>query len=404
MRIAAIPRALTRRTEGFRDVFSGPQFRHFQEYLLGLVVGREGRNVQDIAGLFVHGCDQATLNHFLTDAPWSLAALWERLREVARRRLAARQPRRVFLSLDDTVAGKRYGPKMEAAGYHYSSVAQGLLWGHDAVAAVVSAGREAFAWGVELYRPKRTCAAGAFRSKVEIATGYVESFAAPGEAAVTLLGDAWYFCHRLVRAAQARGFDWIFACKRNRVVRVAGRKVTVGRLIRRLPLDELERVTIAGRHYVVASRLADFPEIGPGQLVVGAEVPKARRRIRRRDLRAIATNRRDWTGRTVLAQYVQRQRIETFVKDTKLHLGLGEYQLRKARGVQRHWALVACAHTVLRLLSPHRAAPAAARSGPWTIGRAAQRIEDLTQEAAMQWAHRQGRRHVKWRALFRRAA
>ncbi len=396
MRIAAIPRVFARATEKYRGPFSARQFAHFVAYLLGLTVGREGRNVQDIAALFVRACDQATLNHFLTEAPWSLARLWARHREIVAEAIRRVGARRVFLSLDDTVSWKRWGLRMEGAGWHYSTTMKALVWGHDAVAALVSAGGEAYVWGIALYRPKRACAAGAFRTKIDLALAEIETFAPPAGAAATVLADCWYFCHRLARAAEARGFDWVFGCKRNRVVRVAGRRATVSRLIQRLSLDELERVAISGRHYVVASRLVDFPGLGPGQLVIGAEVPKSGRRIRRADLRVIACNRQDWRARTVLSQYVQRHRIEDFFKDAKGHLGLGEYQLRKAEGIQRHWALVACAHTVLRLL------PAGGRGR--TIGEAALWIEDLTQEAAMKWAHARGLRGVKWRSPFLRAA
>jgi hypothetical protein len=229
-----------------------------------------------------------------------------------------------------------------------------------------------------------------------MAEGYIEQFAAPGGASVTVLADAWYFFHRLVRAACARKFDWIFGCKGNRRICHAGGVVRARTLAKRLPPDQFRRITIQGRRYVVASRVVRFPKIGAGQLVFYVEVRDSSRRIRRRDLRQVATNRCDWTPRTVLMGYMQRQRIENFFKDTKQHLGLGEYQLRKAEGIQRHWALVICAHTLLQLLAP--------RTGRRSIGKAVAHIEDLTQEAAMKWAHQRGRRGVRWRSPFHQAA
>jgi len=396
MRVLEIPGALARPMEKFRCCFSARQFAHFQAYVLGLILGREGRNVQDIAGLYPQGCDQATLNHFLTEAPWSVEALWARGRGLAGEFLARLQPRRVWLSLDDCVTPKPYGHRMQGGGYHYSTSAKRPVWGHSMVAALVSVKRWAFGWAGTLYRQRRECPRGKFRSKVQMAEAYIQEFAAPDGASVTVLGDAWYFFHRLVGAARARGFDWIFGCKGNRRLRHAGRVVRASALAKRLPPDQFRRITIHGRQFVVASRVVTFPKIGPGQVVFYVEVRGSSKRIRRRQLRQIATNRCDWTARTVLMGYMQRQRIENFFKDTKEHLGLGDYQLRKAEGIQRHWALVVCAHTLLQLL--------AHRMGRRSIGQTVAHIEDLTQEAAMKWAHRRGRRGVRWRSPFRRAA
>ena len=396
MRILRVPRALTRSVEKFRGCLSSPQFEHFQAYLLGLILGREGRNVQDIAALYPRGCDQATLNHFVTEAPWSAEKVWECGRELITRFLTRLRPRRVWLSLDDSVIPKPYGRHMEGAGYHYSTSAKRPVWGHTIVAAVVSVGKWAFAWATDLYRPKSECPRGAFRSKVDIAESYIRTYRPPAGTKVAVLADAWYFFHRLVGAAKARGFDWIFGCKSNRLIRYAGRVVTVSQLAKRLPSDEFERVTIQGRRFVVASRVVDFRGIGAAQVVFYTEVRGPSRRIRRRDLRCIATNRCDWAVRTILAGYMQRQRIENFFKDTKQHLGLGEYQLRKAQGIQRHWTLVACAHNVLLLLNRRRTRR--------TIGQTVLWIEDLTLELAMKWAHQRGLQKLRWKSLFRTAA
>jgi len=395
MRVLGIPRALAHSVEGFRGCFSSAQFAHFQAYLLGLMLGREGRNIQDIAAMYPKGCNQATLNHFVAEATWSAEAVWESLRQQVRLFLRRTGTRQVWLSVDDTVSAKPYGRRMEGAGYHYSTSAKRPVWGHDLVAAIVSAGKWAFAWDARMYQGRRQCR-GAFRSKVQMAQDFIRGFVASPPMRVTVLGDAWYFQHRVVAAAQQRGFDWIFGCKRNRRIRHAGGVVSVSQLAKRLPPDQFRRITIHGRQFVVASRVVDIPKIGPVQVVLYMEVRAESGRIRRNRLRCIATNRCDWTPRTALAGYMQRQRIEEFFKDAKLHLGLGEYQMRKAQGIQRHWLLVACAHAVLLLLNRKKTRR--------TIGQTLLRLEDLTQEAAMKWSHRQGSRGIRWSSPLCRVA
>jgi len=41
--------------------------------------------------------------------------------------------------------------------------------------------------------------------------------------------------------------------------------------------------------------------------------------------------------------------IETFYQDGKQHLGLDEYRMRDAEGIQKHWCLVFVAYSLLHL-------------------------------------------------------
>ena len=170
----------------------------------------------------------------------------------------------------------------------------------------------------------------------------------------------------------------------------------VSRPAKRLQLKELRRVRIRRRTYAVSSRVVDMPKVGPVQVVFYIELRREGQRLRRRAMKWIVTNRLDWTPRTVLAAYGNRQQIENFFKDTKQHLGLGEYQMRKAEGIQRHWALVVCAHAILQMTERTQRRR--------SIGQLTARIEDLTQEAAMEWAHRRGLKGLQWRPPFRHVA
>ena len=70
------------------------------------------------------------------------------------------------------------------------------------VAALVSVARMSFCWSLEMYRPWAVCFRGReeFRSKIDIARAMIEEFDPPAGRRVCVLGDAWYFCVRLVRA------------------------------------------------------------------------------------------------------------------------------------------------------------------------------------------------------------
>ena len=70
----------------------------------------------------------------------------------------------------------------------------------------------------------------------------------------------------------------------------------------------------------------------------------------------IATNRLDWDVKTILKTYLKRWRIDSFYRDAKQELGLEDYEVRKMRGLRRHWLMVFLAHTLLRL-SPNLGKP-----------------------------------------------
>jgi hypothetical protein len=60
-----------------------------------------------------------------------------------------------------------------------------------------------------------------------------------------------------------------------------------------------------------------------------------------------ATNRLDWEAKRILTTYLDRWPTETFNEDVKEHLGFEDYQLRRLRGIKRHWYLSFVAYSLL---------------------------------------------------------
>ncbi len=72
----------------------------------------------------------------------------------------------------------------------------------------------------------------------------------------------------------------------------------------------------------------------------------------------LATDRLDWDARTILETYLKRGKIDSFYRDAKQELGLEDCEVRKLRGVRRHWLMVFLAHALLQL-SPAQGGPVA---------------------------------------------
>jgi hypothetical protein len=60
-----------------------------------------------------------------------------------------------------------------------------------------------------------------------------------------------------------------------------------------------------------------------------------------------AANRRDWEAKRILTTYLDRWPTETINADAKGCLGFEDYQLRKWRGIKRHWYLSLAAYSLL---------------------------------------------------------
>lgn len=153
--------------------------------------------------------------------------------------------------------------------------------------------------------------------------------------------DSWYFCHQIVEAARARGWDWVTQAESNRIVHIEGERVNVTRLAERLPARRFRKVKVRGEAFALYGLEVWMPKAGKVRMVVSRELD---------GFHFYVTNRLDWTDRQMLEAYKVRPTIDVFYRDVKQNLGLEEYQMRKGRGAITHWHLVFTTYTLLTLL------------------------------------------------------
>ncbi|MWV40097.1 transposase [Natrialba sp. INN-245] len=68
-----------------------------------------------------------------------------------------------------------------------------------------------------------------------------------------------------------------------------------------------------------------------------------------KSIKYIVSNKIDAPASHLIALYAMRWRIETFFRDTKQDLGLGDCELRSPAGASRHWHLLMLAYSLLKL-------------------------------------------------------
>jgi len=331
--------------------FNKPHLKHLARYLTGLIVC-ENKTVTGINSSFIGRNDQSALNHWLTDSDWSEEKLDKARKELILEELNAKRIRRGVLVIDDTLNHKT-GKHMEGVNIHYDHAEGRYALGHQLVTSHLVAGRFSLPVGFELY--KRNEGQEDFTSKQELARALIGRAAEEGFPFTCVILDSWYFNAENIGCIEGLGRDWVAGCKSNRLILMPKGWTPISDHLEAVPKTEFKRVIIR-------------TEDGERSFWTYAKnvVIKGPRRIRlvvsyqdetmEGEPKIIATNRLDWDTKTVLKTYLKRWKIDSFYRDAKQELGLEDYEVRKMRGLRRHWLMVFLAHTLLRL-SPNLGKP-----------------------------------------------
>lgn len=300
-------------------------------YLMGIILLSKFRSISEIARK-VAGEQIDNLHHFLCKSPWQEHPVWAaHQQQVAQRASEQAHP---VLIIDDT-AIPREGNKIEGHGIHHS--ADGLVRGVCAVTAVVKLGRMVLTWCIMGYRPKRSCAPGEFKSKIDLALDLLAGARILG-GSVTVLFDAWYACKRVLNTIAAQGWRYVAAIKTNRGIVLGGRKT----LVRHLAKGPRRYVTVQlskQRKVRVAKTVIALPGVGQVALFITKTAAGGL---------FLISNDLTLSPTQAVKLYAQRFAIETFHRDMKQYLGLGELWMRSWHGSQRHWLLCAVAYNTLQ--------------------------------------------------------
>lgn len=197
----ASARALLRRFGEFADRFADcfsrrAQQRAASQYLDGLFNDSERKSMQAMHGRLSDPISYQALQHFITDAPWEAARLWQRLR--------AQVPVRTgILAVDDTSFPKQ-GKASVGVKRQYCGALGKIANCQVAVSTVFIAARQAWPLSFELYLPQDWCTDAdrrrqtrvperlRFREKWRIALAHVREVLKTGFAPTAVVADADY--------------------------------------------------------------------------------------------------------------------------------------------------------------------------------------------------------------------
>ena len=402
--IVEFPSIVEAARKQFAEVFANePERRHFAEYLTGLLIA-ERKNVSGINAEFAQTTDQSCLNRWITQANWDPKRLNRMRLDWLQKDPSTRYSAQGVIPIDNTLVDHE-GKLIEDVGYFWDHADKRHLIAHDYLIAdyVCTSGKH-YALEFRRFRKEQDCKAK--REELDKRPG---GFAAASEEekrlatfknhtllAIELVdwvvdegipGDFTFDCYftsaEVLNHIDARERGYVGDLKFNRRVQFKGREMKASEVAASIQPDVRKPVEIDGRKQWYFTKTIRIPDVShPVRIVIlwnsqdDTEAAKM-----------VVTNRTRWEVTRILRVYRRRWTgTETFHRDGKQFLGMGDCQLRKGEGQTRHMYLVILAHSLLVAEMRQGRACEWAHAIVTTIGEACRAVLRETLGKTIDWA------------------
>jgi DDE superfamily endonuclease len=365
----------------FGDLFdTEPARRHFAEYLTGLLVA-EHKTVSGINREFALTTDQACLNRWLTEVAWDVTALNDRRLAWLQQAPQTRYSGRGVIAIDNTLVTHE-GKLIEDVGWFWDHADERHVIAHDYIISnYVCPSRAHYPIEWRRFKKRDTCPAQEFKDHTELCIELIDDALKRGiPGAFTF--DSYFTSAQVLNHLQSKQAAYVGDLKLNRKVVYAGREQKLQDVARQIPWEAKKPVRVGSRRYWYFSKHMRIPDVGhPVRVVLFW-----RERGDQEASKALVSNRLGWEVIRMILVYRHRWTgTETFHRDGKQPLGLGDCQVRSGEGQTRHGYLVSAAYSLLmRSLQQSRARDWARRTLT-TIGEACRAVKAETLERMIDW-------------------
>jgi hypothetical protein len=362
-----------------------PERRHFAEYLTGLLVA-ERKNVSQINAEFAVTTDQSCLNRWITEVDWDVERLNERRLQWLQRDPSTRYSAQGVIAIDNTLIDHA-GELIEDVGWFWDHADQRHLIAHDYLIAnyVCTSGKH---YPLEFRRfRKREDDPQTFKSHTDLFKELVDWVVEQ-----EIPGDFTFDCyftnaeilnhiHSKKHNGQRRGY--VGDLKSNRKLWFQGRELKASELAAQIGPESRKPVLINGKRQWYFTKTIRIPKVDHRVRIVILW----KRKNGKEPIKILITNRVHWEVTRILRVYRRRWRgTETFHRDGKQHLGMGDCQLRNGQGQTRHMYLVMLAHSLLVAQMEQGRASEWAKARLTTIGEACRAVLRETLGKTITWA------------------
>ena len=388
--IIDFPHVVQEALEDFGDLFDNePQRRHFAEYLTGLFVAAR-KTVTGINAEFARTTDPSCLNRFVHHEAWDVQALNQRRLDRLQQEPDTRYSDHGTIALDNTLIDHT-GQLIEDVGWFWDHAEERYKVAHDyLIANYVCPSGKHYPLDFRCFQKREQCQArnAPFQDHTALfqdLVDWVESRHIPG----TFAMDSYFtnapilnYIHSK-RLGDGRPRGYVGSLKFNRKLVYRGRTLKASELAAligpelRKPLREGDKQQW---YFTCTLRIPDVQHqvrvvvLWPSREAAQARIILVSNRVQWEVTRVVRVYRHRWTG------------TETFHRDGKQQLGMGDCQLRTREGQTRHMYLVMLAYSLLMRQLRQGHAYEWAYQKLTTIGEACRAILRETLRTTLRWA------------------
>jgi hypothetical protein len=388
--IVEFPQIVREAVEAYGDLFAcEPQRRHFAEYLTGLMIA-ERKTVLGIHREFADTTDQSCLNRFLTEVAWDVEALNQRRLQVLQQDPDTRYSAQGVIALDDVLIDHD-GKLIEDVGWFWDHAEQRHKIAHDYlfVNYVCTSGKH-YPLEFRRFQKRDQCEADGepfqdhgvlFRQLID----WVGARNIPGD----FTFDSYFSSAENLNHIHAqqdphqRPRGYVGDLKHNRKVQWKGKLWRVDQLAASIAPADRKELRRGDQRQWYFTCTVQIPGVNHKVRLVLIWNHRRDEKLRK----VLATNRVTWEVNRILRVYRHRWTgTETFHRDGKQELGMGDCQLRDGQGQTRHMHLVMLAYSLLmRQLRQGRARDWALQRLT-TVGEACRAMLRETLRTTLAWA------------------
>jgi hypothetical protein len=388
--IIDFPQVVQEALQEFGDLFANePQRRHFAEYLTGLYVAAR-KTVSGINAEFARTTDQSCLNRFVHHEAWDIQALNQRRLDLLQQDSDTRYSDHGTIALDNTLID-HYGQLIDDVGWFWDHAEERYKIAHDYLIAnyVCSSGKH-YPLDFRCFRKQQQCAANQvpFKDHTKLFQELVDWVVAqqiPG----TFAMDSYFTNAPILNYIHAKQADdgrprgYVGSLKFNRKLAYRGRTLKAAELAAEIGAELRKPLQEGDKQQWYFTCTLRIPEVKHKVRLVMLWPEREAKQPRI----ILVTNRVQWEVTRIVRVYRHRWTgTETFHRDGKQQLGMGDCQLRTREGQARHMHLVMLAYSLLmRQLRQGRAYEWAYQKLT-TIGEACRAIERETLRTTLSWA------------------
>ena len=388
--IIEFPKVVQDAVDQYGDLFANQcQRRHLGEYLTGLFVAQR-KTVLGIHDEFAQTTDQSCLNRFLTEVPWDVQTLNQRRLERLQEDPFTRYSDHGVIAIDNTLID-RDGQLIPDAGWFWdhaeerNKIAQDYLF----INYVCTSGKH-YPLEFRLFRKQEICEAlkQPFRNHTVLCCELIDWVCErniPGDFTIDC-----YFTSAAVlnhihaktdRLGRPRGY--VGDLKTNRNLEWKGRIIKASDLAASIPPEDRKELRQGDRRQWYFTATVRIPDVKHKVRIVILW----RYRHDPEPIKILVTNRITWEVTRILQVYRYRWTgTETFHRDGKQQLGMGDCQLRDPQGQTRHMYLVMLAYSLLMSELKQGRAKEWVLHRLMTIGEACRAMLKVTLRTTLSWA------------------